>query len=160
MSRRRSGYFMGNRAAVAAIAATAAHRAILNIITADAQGLLGLAANTLVAVRQRTGQRSRDLFVAAAGVALRLTGNLDRRLLADAFIAVVQTIDKGAHDFGIALAIELVAQFVQSTTTFLGIAGGLRNINPVSNLTRIRHAAFHFLRAAGLSAAALSDWAA
>ena len=98
-------------------------------------------------------QRRNDVRAAAAGVALGLPGDLTGGLFPNALIAVVQTIYKGAHDFGIADAIELPTQLTQGFRTALGIASRLRNIDEVSNFAGVCIAALDLDFAAALRAA-------
>ncbi|MFN0196704.1 MAG: hypothetical protein ACKVT0_08150, partial [Planctomycetaceae bacterium] len=98
-----------------------------------------------------TGQGVGDFLVAAAGVLAKLITDFISGFGSDAFIAVIQSINEGHHDFGIANAVEATAQLVNRRTTFRGMASGLRFVNQLSDDTRIGIAAF-FLGAFVLTA--------
>src|SRR5207253_9633020 len=104
--------------------------AILNVVTAGLEGLLSCFGNLLVAVRQSTGQSGDNFVIAAAGVLLGLLANHLGRFQANFFVGIVQTIDEGAHNLGVARAVEL-AELLDGLATALAGAARLGFIGPV-----------------------------
>jgi hypothetical protein len=105
-----------------------------NFITTQVQALLGGPTNLFIAITQCTHQSLRNLVTAAAFVASQLVGNLSRSLITDAFVGVIQSVDKGTHDFWVAATIA-TTEAAQGCTAFTSIASGLRDINPLSDTT-------------------------
>lgn len=112
-----------------------------------------MAANATVAVGQSSGQRGDDFARAAARILAELIANFVGRFPANSLVAVVQTVDERSHDFRVADAAILVAQFVESTTAILGIAGGLRLVDQARDLAGVIFAAGFATAAIGIVAA-------
>ncbi len=97
---------------------------VRDFITTQAQALLGHLANLLVAITQRTHQSLRNLLIAAAGMTLELVHDLSGGFQTNSFVAVIQSVDEGTHDFRVARAVTL-AQASDRSTAVLGVAGSL-----------------------------------
>src|SRR6516162_2203454 len=134
---RRSGFRLDwHSAGLRAAAAATLVAAVLNVITALLESLARRPHDTLVAVRQSTGQGGDDFVVAAAAVPLGLLSNRIRGCHADPLVGIVQTVDERAHDLGIAGAVVL-AQLPDRLAAALGMASRLRFIDPVRHFARI-----------------------
>jgi hypothetical protein len=89
------------------------------------QGFFNLTTNTLVAITQGGCQSRCGCVAAAARILAELVADFISGFLADSLVTIVQSVDQGAHDFGIAHAVKLVAELVHSLATILGIASRL-----------------------------------
>ena len=58
-------------------------------------------------------------------VATNLVADFISSFATNPLVAIVQSVDKSSHDFRIAVAVELVTQFVNRFRTVLGVAGSL-----------------------------------
>ena len=153
-NRSRSGWFRGGchgrsgrsiaiRASVGAVAgrrAATVAAALDHVVAAQLESLFGLTNHTLVAITQRTGQ-SGDDFGAAAAVLANLIANFIGRFTTDAFVSIVQGVDKGGHDFRVADAVIPVAKLADRSTTLTSVASGLRGVDQLSDLAGVGIAA-------------------
>ena len=140
-----------------AFAAGLGAAAIDDTVTARFQSFLSLTTNSPIAVSQSDFQ-SCDNFVGAAALPTLsdLVADFVSGFGANFFVGVVEAVDQGIHNFGIADAIELVAQLIESATALTGIASRLRLVNQLSDFTRISTT----LLLATRLGAALGLWAA
>ena len=108
-----------------------------NVISALLQSLFSLTTDTTVTVSQSDGQGFHDTLRTAALVLAKFVADLVSCSPANAVIRIVQTIDEGRHDFGIADAIVLPSQLGQSTTTLMSLATRLGLINQFSDFASV-----------------------
>ncbi len=129
--------------AVAGGRATFVAAALDHFVATQAESLLGLTNHTSVAITQRTGQGGDD-FGAAAAILANLIANLICCGTTNSFISIVQAIDESRHDLWIADAVISVTELAERGTSLAGIAGRLRSVDQLGDITRIRVAAFGF----------------
>jgi len=113
--------------------------AVDDFVSTQAEGLFGLTNHTAIAITQRTGQGGND-FGAAAAVLANLIADFIGGFTTDAFVGIVQGVDKRGHDFRVADAIITIAQLADGGTTLTGIAGRLRFVDQLGDLAGIRTA--------------------
>jgi hypothetical protein len=102
-----------------------------------------LAADTLIAITQGTGQGGNDFWTAAAVLADLIADFVGGRP-SHSFIGIIQSIDEGRHDFWIADAVITITELTESSTSLTSIAGRLRGIDQLGDIARICIAAFRF----------------
>lgn len=111
--------------------------AIDDVITAQFQSTLSLAANTTIAVSQGASQCRNNFWSAAAAVLAGLIADFVSSLTTDAVVSIVQSIDESSDDLWIAFAVVLVTDFVDGFSTVFCIASGLRFVDQASKFARI-----------------------
>ena len=104
-----------------------------------------MASDATIAVAKSTGQGGDD-FGAAAAILANLIANLISRCTTNSFIGIIQTIDEGGHDLGIADAVIPTAELAERGTALTGIASRLRRVDQLGNIARICIAALGFDR--------------
>ena len=119
----------------AARLATATFIAVVNFVATFFQSFFRLAADATITIGQCTGKGTDDFLAAAAGELANLLANGSCSFFTNAFVAVVQSNNQSTHDFRVADALVL-AKLLDRTGTILGVASGLRLVDPVGDFVR------------------------
>jgi hypothetical protein len=116
--------------------------AIDDFVAADFQSFFSFVANATIAVSQSSRQ-SFDNFVvhAAAAVTTDLVTDFISGFVTNSLIAIVQSVDEGTHDFGIADTVVTIAQTIDRLRTVLGVASSLRFVDQLSDFAGLIRAA-------------------
>lgn len=121
--------------------------AIDDFITTQAKSLFGLADDTAIAVTKRTCQGGDD-FGAAAAMNANLIANLVGCRTANMLISIIQSVDESRHDLWVADAIITITELPERRTSLTSVAGRLRGIDQLGDVTSIRVAALRIDRSA------------
>ena len=117
--------------------ATTRAAAVDNIITTALQCFFGLTADVPVTVGQSASESANHGSPAAATIVENLIADFVGRFGSHTFVAVVQSIDEGVHDFGVTDAVVSITQFMDRVATVSGIAFRHRSFDESGNLTTV-----------------------